>query len=94
MVEGKTYAEAKKELESSGLKISSVAGTLNPRDGDLVIGQSITAGSHVKDGTSISLTVEIAFDESNVNTGGISNTGDDAGTSPSHTSNPSDEGDE
>lgn len=94
LVEGKTYAEAKKSLESSGLKISSVAGTLNPRDGDLVIGQSITAGSHVKDGTSISLTVEIAFDESDVTAGGTSNTGDDTGASSTHVSNPSGEGDE
>ncbi len=62
-VEGKTYGEAKSALASAGLKIGSVAGALNPKDDDLVIGQSITAGSHVKDGSQITLTVEITVQD-------------------------------
>lgn len=92
MVEGKTFAEAKKALETSGLKISSVAGTLNPKDDDLVIGQSITAGSHVKDGTSISLTVEITFVEDEAGTGDTSTAENDGSASPSHANNPSNSG--
>lgn len=55
---GKTYADAKTLLESVGLNVGTASGTLNPSPEDKVIAQAIPAGSMVKKGCLVSITVE------------------------------------
>lgn len=54
----KTYADAKSLLESVGLNVGTASGTLNPSPDDKVIAQAIPAGSMVKKGCLVSITVE------------------------------------
>ncbi len=68
-VEGKTFSAAKTALEAAGLKIGGTMGALNPSANDLVIGQSIPEGSMVKEGSKISLTVEIVTTDDETPTG-------------------------
>ena len=54
----KTYAEAVALLESVGLKMGAAAGSLNPSDSSKILAQAIPAGSMVKLGCVVSVTVE------------------------------------
>ena len=55
---GKTYTDAKNLLESVGLNVGTASGTLNPSPEDKVVSQAIPAGSMVKKGCLVSITVE------------------------------------
>jgi len=55
---GRTYAEAVELLNSVGLKMGPVAGSMNPSDSSKVLAQAIPAGSMVKAGCEVSVTVE------------------------------------
>jgi len=61
---GKTYAEAKSALEQIGLSLGLSSGTLNPSPDDKIISQAIPAGSMVRSGCAVSVTVEkVASDD-------------------------------